>query len=63
MPIQRLQGKWKMSQNRTAQDQSGVIAGLQADGEQKVAAIVAESCQPAVGWAALQPTTSVPQND
>jgi len=44
MPIERLQGKWKMSQNRNAQDQSGVIEGLHADGEQNVAAIVAERC-------------------
>jgi transcriptional regulator len=53
MPMDRLQGKWKMSQNRTAQDQSGVIEGLQADGQQNVAAIVAETCRP---------TTSVPPN-
>lgn len=29
IPIRRLQGKWKLSQNRTAADRHGVIAGLQ----------------------------------
>jgi transcriptional regulator len=28
MPIQRLEGKWKVSQNRTEQDRNGVIDGL-----------------------------------
>jgi transcriptional regulator len=40
MPIERLQGKWKMSQNRTAPDRSGVVEGLRADGKADVAAIV-----------------------
>jgi transcriptional regulator len=30
--ITRLSGKWKVSQNRSAQDQQGVVAGLQALG-------------------------------
>lgn len=30
IPIARLQGKWKMSQNRLPQDRDGVIAGLSA---------------------------------
>lgn len=30
IPITRLQGKWKMSQNRQPQDRDGVIAALQA---------------------------------
>ena len=41
LPIARLQGKWKMSQNRPAEDQAGVVAGLQADGRPDVAALVA----------------------
>jgi transcriptional regulator len=40
--ITRLQGKWKMSQNRNAPDKQGVVSGLEADGEAEVAALVAE---------------------
>lgn len=40
MPIVRLEGKWKMSQNRPAQDQSGVAAGLEAEGRPEIAALV-----------------------
>lgn len=29
IPVRRLQGKWKMSQNRLPQDRDGVIAGLE----------------------------------
>jgi len=32
MPIARLEGTWKMSQNRPAQDRAGVVAGLRAEG-------------------------------
>lgn len=32
IPITRLAGKWKISQNRTAPDQMGTVAGLQAQG-------------------------------
>jgi transcriptional regulator len=42
MPITRLEGKWKMSQNRPAEDRAGVAAGLAADGDETVAAIVGE---------------------
>lgn len=31
IPIARLEGKWKMSQNRDQADQAGVIAGLRAE--------------------------------
>ena len=44
LPIARLQGKWKMSQNRKAEDRRGVIAGLGAEdgaGAAEVAAIMA----------------------
>jgi transcriptional regulator len=40
LPIARLQGKWKMSQNRPPEDRAGVIAGLEAEGEETVAGIV-----------------------
>ena len=45
LPIVRLEGKWKMSQNRPAADRAGTIAGLTAEGDAKevaVAEIVAE---------------------
>ncbi|HUB48785.1 MAG TPA: FMN-binding negative transcriptional regulator [Acetobacteraceae bacterium] len=38
--ITRLEGKWKMSQNRPATDRAGVIAGLAAEGREDVAMIV-----------------------
>jgi transcriptional regulator len=41
LPIARLDGKWKMSQNRPAVDRAGVIAGLEADGRQDVAELIA----------------------
>ncbi len=43
IPIQRIEGKWKVSQNRPAADQAGVIAGLRgggADAEVMAAALV-----------------------
>ena len=40
LPIDRLEGKWKMSQNRPAEDRAGVIEGLRSDGETQVAEIV-----------------------
>ena len=40
--IARLEGKWKMSQNRPAADRTGVIAGLRAEGMEDIGAIVAE---------------------
>ena len=41
--IETLEGKWKMSQNRPAEDQEGVVAGLTREGRSTdVAAIVAE---------------------
>jgi len=45
IPIARLEGKWKMSQNRTAEDRAGVAADIAKEGGPKgaeVAAIVAE---------------------
>ncbi len=40
LPIVRLEGKVKMSQNRPAADQSGVIDGLRLDGQDDLAAAV-----------------------
>jgi transcriptional regulator len=33
IPIARIEGKWKVSQNRPAQDRAGVVAGLRDSGE------------------------------
>ena len=44
LPIARLEGKWKMSQNRPAADRAGVVQGLRREGgpaEAAVAGIVA----------------------
>jgi transcriptional regulator len=38
--IERLEGKWKMSQNRPPADRDGVVAGLTAEGQPAVAALV-----------------------
>lgn len=43
LPITRLEGKWKMSQNRPAEDRAGVVDGLTADGRDVVAALVRDS--------------------
>ncbi len=40
MPIARLEGKWKMSQNRPAEDRAGVVAGLEGDGRPEVADLI-----------------------
>ena len=40
LTITRLEGKWKMSQNRPAEDRAGVVAGLQADGREDVAGLI-----------------------
>jgi transcriptional regulator len=39
IPIARLVGKWKMSQNRPAQDREGVVEGLRQEGGQAGAVI------------------------
>jgi transcriptional regulator len=43
LPIARLEGKWKMSQNRPPEDRAGVIAGLTEDGRPEIADLVAAS--------------------
>ncbi len=40
LPIMRLEGKWKMSQNRPAEDRAGVVTGLQVDGREDVAGLI-----------------------
>lgn len=40
LEIARLEGKWKISQNRSRPDQSGVIAGLQEEGDGALAALM-----------------------
>jgi transcriptional regulator len=37
LPIARLEGKVKMSQNRPSADQTGVVDGLHADGQDRLA--------------------------
>jgi transcriptional regulator len=43
-PIARIEGKWKVSQNRPAADQAGVVAGLRGQGDDAdaIASAVAE---------------------
>ncbi len=33
IPIDRIEGKWKLSQNRSAEDRAGVVAGMAADAD------------------------------
>ena len=40
VPITRLEGKWKMSQNRPAEDRARVIDGLNDQGREDVAALI-----------------------
>ena len=42
IPVTRLEGKWKMSQNRPAEDRAGVIDGLAAEGRSVVSELVRE---------------------
>jgi transcriptional regulator len=39
MPIARLEGKWKVSQNRPPADRAGVVEGLRSEGGDAAAAI------------------------
>jgi transcriptional regulator len=41
LPIARLEGKWKMSQNRREPDRQGVIAGLEAEADPQSVAVAA----------------------
>ena len=45
IPIARLEGKWKLSQNRSAVDQKGVVEGLAASGipaQQQIADLISQ---------------------
>ena len=42
IPIERLEGKWKLSQNKDEADRRGVIAGLQTPGDAHADAALAE---------------------
>jgi transcriptional regulator len=49
IPLRRLEGKWKVSQNRAATDRVGVVAGLREGGEpaaHAMADLVAEAADP-----------------
>jgi transcriptional regulator len=39
MPISRLEGKWKLSQNRPVEDRAGVISGLRELGDESSTAM------------------------
>ncbi|MFC0202814.1 FMN-binding negative transcriptional regulator [Novosphingobium soli] len=41
IPVERLEGKWKVSQNQPPANRSGVVAGMTADGHAAMAALVA----------------------
>jgi transcriptional regulator len=41
LPVARLVGKWKTSQNRVARDRTGVAAGLEQDGSDAARAMAA----------------------
>jgi transcriptional regulator len=40
IPILRIEGKWKMSQNRPAADRAGVIAGFREAGDEAIADLI-----------------------
>jgi len=42
IPIDRIEGKWKMSQNRPQADRAGVVEGFQEEGQETMARLVAE---------------------
>jgi transcriptional regulator len=42
IPVSRIEGKWKMSQNRPEADRAGVIAGFREAGDEAIAALVEE---------------------
>jgi Transcriptional regulator len=41
IPVTKLIGKWKLSQNRSVADRQGVIAGLERDGGEAQADVAA----------------------
>jgi transcriptional regulator len=52
IPIARLEGKWKVSQNRPAADREGIVTGLRAGGHalgSAMAALVVGAAPPTAG--------------
>jgi transcriptional regulator len=49
IPIRRLEGKWKVSQNRSAADRKGVVAGFAEEGQAAMAWLVADAGPDSVG--------------
>ena len=47
LTIAKLEGKWKMGQNRPAADRAGVVAGLREDGRPDLAEVAAEAARTA----------------
>ena len=49
IPVARIEGKWKVSQNRPAVDQAGVVAGFRGNGDDAeiMASLVAERSESA----------------
>jgi transcriptional regulator len=43
IPLDRIEGKWKVSQNRSEPDRRGVVEGLRTDGDAVMAGLVAET--------------------
>ena len=46
IPIARIEGKWKMSQNRNEADRAGVVAGYRDAGEERMAGLVEDPGAP-----------------
>jgi transcriptional regulator len=42
IPVSRIEGKWKVSQNRPEADRAGVESGLAGEGAEAMAALVKE---------------------
>ena len=59
IPILRIEGKWKASQNRPFGDRAGVAAGLEQQGDEAslaMARLVRERAQPSTGSSADKPS-------
>jgi transcriptional regulator len=59
IPILRIKGKWKASQNRQFDDRAGVAAGLEQQGDEAslaMAQLVRERAQPSMGSSADKPS-------